>query len=248
MHLVVAIVAQAVFIAAGRVFRRVPCRHVVASFTDGVGDHFHVVAARIEDLDLCSGKTWNTYCSQAAYVLPVEGSGGTTYVFMSDRWKGWNLPDSRYIFLPIQFHDDGTLVPLEWCDAWDIDAATGQGTFPAATQPAAGNIALGKTCMASVANEKDGNEAWAAFDGNPRSRWCADDGDYPHWLKVDLGASTAVSRSEIVWEAGRGRIYKYAIESSNDGDLDRASWIARTTTARSRPRPTNVRPRPATSA
>ena len=166
---------------------------------------------------LCSRKTWNTYCSQSAFVLPVQGRDGTTYVFMSDRWKGWNLPDSRYIFLPIRFRDDGTLVPLEWCDAWDIDAATGECSFPAAPEPAAGNIARGKTCIASVANAKNGNEASAAFDGDLRTRWSAADGDYPHWLKVDLGSSLVVSRSEIVWEAKGGRIYKYDIESSNDG-------------------------------
>lgn len=165
---------------------------------------------------LCSGKTWNTYCSQSAFVLPVHGARGTTYVFMSDRWKGWNLRDSRYIFLPIQFGDDGSLVPLEWTDAWDVDAATGQCAYPKPFKPSPRNIALGKTCIASVSDRENGNEARAAFDGNDRTRWCANDGDYPHWLKVDLGKSLPVSRSEIDWEAKRGRIYKYVIESSDD--------------------------------
>ncbi|MHB1036872.1 MAG: discoidin domain-containing protein [Pirellulales bacterium] len=169
---------------------------------------------------LCSRKTWNTYCSQSAFVLPVAGSRATTFVFMADRWKGWNLPDSRYVFLPLQFGEDGTIVPVEWSDAWNLDAATGECSFPAAPEPAARNLARGKPCEASVRNEQDGNEASAAFDENPRTRWCADDGDYPHWLKVDLGADTAVSRSEIVWEAGKARIYKYVIESSRDG----ATW------------------------
>jgi hypothetical protein len=62
----------------------------------------------------------------------------------------------------------------------------------------------------------DGNEARAAFDDNPRSRWSASDGDYPHWLKVDLGRSVSVSQSQIDWETKRGRIYKYIIECSDD--------------------------------
>ena len=65
---------------------------------------------------------------------------------MADRWKGWNLPDSRYMFLPIQFHDDGSLVPLEWDDSWDIDAATGESRIPEPVTPSPRNIALGKTC------------------------------------------------------------------------------------------------------
>jgi len=165
---------------------------------------------------LCSGKTWNTYCSQTAFVLPVQGSRGTTYVFMADRWKGWNLPDSRYVFLPIQFHDDGSLVPLEWGDSWDIDTATGECTYPEELKPSPRNIALGKTCSSSIRDRNDGNEASAAFDDDLRTRWSADDGDYPHWLKVDLGRSLPVSRSEIEWEGKKGRIYKYIIESSDD--------------------------------
>ena len=165
---------------------------------------------------LCSGKTWNTYCSQSAYVLPVEGTQGTSYVFMADRWKGWNLRDSRYMFLPIQFHDDGSLVPLEWNDSWNINTATGECAVPEEITPAPRNVALGEKCTASVRNDVDGNEARAAFDDNPRTRWSADDGEYPHWLKVDLGSSLPVSRSEIEWEAKRGRIYKYIIEASDD--------------------------------
>ncbi|MFI5380433.1 MAG: discoidin domain-containing protein [Tepidisphaerales bacterium] len=167
---------------------------------------------------LCARDTWNTYVSQSAFVLPVQGTQQTTYVFMADRWKGWNLSDSRYIFLPIQFRDDGRLAPVLWADAWEIDAKTGQCTPPAAPTRAANNIARGKPCTASVKNEKDGNEASGAFDGNPRSRWCADDGDYPHWLRVDLGSSMGVSRSEIMWEQSRGSVYKYIIESSDDDE------------------------------
>ena len=103
-------------------------------------------------------------------MLPVQGSRATTLVFMADRWKGWNLPDSRYVFLPIQFHENGSIVPLEWGDAWDLDAATGECTFPVAPKPAAQNIARGKPCTASVGNETSGNEAPAAFDDNPRTR------------------------------------------------------------------------------
>ena len=99
---------------------------------------------------------------------------------------------------------------------WNIETATGQCTYPKPLKPSPRNIARGKTCTVSIPDRRNGNEAGAAFDGDSRTRWCADDGDYPHWLKVDLGSSLPVSRSEIEWEGKRGRIYKYVIESSDD--------------------------------
>jgi hypothetical protein len=41
-----------------------------------------------------------------------------TFIFMADRWNSENLGDSRYVWLPVKFSDDG--VRLEWLDAWDL--------------------------------------------------------------------------------------------------------------------------------
>lgn len=40
-----------------------------------------------------------------------------TYIFMADRWKQWNLADSRYLWLPLRFGDDGKPV-VEWRKEW----------------------------------------------------------------------------------------------------------------------------------
>jgi hypothetical protein len=79
---------------------------------------------------LCNSDTWNTYSSQSTFVLPVKGTEGTSYVFMADRWKGHNLGDSRYQWLPIRFKDENTVAPLpvQFGDAWQIDAVTGRCT------------------------------------------------------------------------------------------------------------------------
>ncbi|MCX7049516.1 MAG: discoidin domain-containing protein [Candidatus Sumerlaeota bacterium] len=166
---------------------------------------------------LCQKDTWNTYCSQSTFVLPIKGTKATNFVFMSDRWKGWRLADSRYIFLPIPFGADGTMLPVQWGDEWELNVETGECAFPVTPVPAANNIAKGCPVTASMGNQLNGNEARSAVDGDPRTRWCADDGDYPHWLSVDLGAPQAVTRSEIQWERRDGTVYFYRVEASLDG-------------------------------
>jgi len=169
---------------------------------------------------LCNSDTANTYCSQSAFVLPVKGTKGTSYVFMADRWKGHNVGDSRYQWLPIRFKDEHTVAPLpvQFGDAWQIDAVTGQCSYPLAPTPAPNNIARGGSCIASVGNDINGNEASMAFDG-VKTKWCARDGDYPHWLKVDLGSDYKLSGSEIAWEPLKQVAHQYKIEGSTDDKI-----------------------------
>lgn len=64
-----------------------------------------------EDKDL-------TFHSQSTYILPVQGKKNA-FIFMADRWKPQNAIDGRYIWLPVQFREDGTPY-LEWMDEWDL--------------------------------------------------------------------------------------------------------------------------------
>ncbi|MER8188522.1 RICIN domain-containing protein [Kitasatospora sp. NPDC094015] len=46
------------------------------------------------------------YGSQTAYVLPVQGTHGTSYLYMGDRWgnsMGGTVNDSQYVWLPLTF-------------------------------------------------------------------------------------------------------------------------------------------------
>lgn len=59
-----------------------------------------------------------TFHSQSTFILPVEGKKDA-FIFMADRWVPENAIDGRYIWLPIQFKENG--VPfLEWMDEWDL--------------------------------------------------------------------------------------------------------------------------------
>lgn len=61
----------------------------------------------------CQGdKAEITFQSQGTYVLPHKGG----FIFMADRWNKDNLPDSRYVWLPISFAGEKPV--LHWKDAW----------------------------------------------------------------------------------------------------------------------------------
>ena len=64
----------------------------------------------------------DTFHSQGTFVLPVQGQENA-FIFMADRWKQWDLPGSRYVWLPVEFKDDGNPV-LRWYDHWTLNATT----------------------------------------------------------------------------------------------------------------------------
>lgn len=63
-----------------------------------------------------------TFRSQSTFVLPVQGRQNL-FVFLADRWNQWDLPESRYVWLPLQFGPDGN-PSLRWQDAWQLPATS----------------------------------------------------------------------------------------------------------------------------
>jgi len=61
----------------------------------------------------------NTFHSQGTCVFAVAGRDDLL-IFMADRWDQWNLPDSRYIWLPLEFSPGGKPV-LRWQDHWSLN-------------------------------------------------------------------------------------------------------------------------------
>ncbi|MBC7914156.1 MAG: family 43 glycosylhydrolase [Pyrinomonadaceae bacterium] len=67
--------------------------------------------------------TWN---SQSTFVLPVEGSKGTTYMFMGDRWSFPKQASSAtYVWQPILVSDTSISIP-KFHEAWQINLSTGE--------------------------------------------------------------------------------------------------------------------------
>lgn len=78
----------------------------------------------------------NTFHGQSTFVLPVQGKKDA-FIFMADRWKQWDLQDSRYLWLPLQFDADGKPV-VTWRDSWSL-TDRGFATTPAASDAPAPN-------------------------------------------------------------------------------------------------------------
>ncbi|MFF4396390.1 RICIN domain-containing protein [Streptomyces sp. NPDC001480] len=75
------------------------------------------------------------YGSQTAYVLPVQGTSGTSYLYMGDRWGnsfGGTVDDSRYVWLPLTF-PTSTTMSMSWYPEVTVDTAAGTVTGTAAT-------------------------------------------------------------------------------------------------------------------
>ncbi|WP_209439714.1 discoidin domain-containing protein [Streptomyces flavochromogenes] len=75
-------------------------------------------------------------------------------------------------------------------------------------------LSRGRPATASSA-EAAGFEASLAVDGDTGTRWASAEGVDPQWIRVDLGASHALSRVRLTWEAAYGKAYR--IQTSNDG-------------------------------
>jgi beta-xylosidase len=70
----------------------------------------------------CQGQDADkTYFCQSTFVLPVQGRPDT-FIAMFDRWKQWDLSDSRHVWLPLEF--DATGKPaIRWQNRWTLPAA-----------------------------------------------------------------------------------------------------------------------------
>ncbi|HEY8471682.1 MAG TPA: RICIN domain-containing protein [Natronosporangium sp.] len=69
-----------------------------------------------------------TFGSQPAFVLPIQGTQTTSYLYLGDRWAGaWGGPvsDSRYVWLPIAF-PSSTSMSMSYARELTIDTVTGQ--------------------------------------------------------------------------------------------------------------------------
>jgi hypothetical protein len=69
----------------------------------------------------------NTYNSQSTYVLPIQGSQGTAYLYMGDRWgpaQGQRVNQSQYVWLPLTF-PTATSIAMNGRSQITIDVAAG---------------------------------------------------------------------------------------------------------------------------
>lgn len=126
--------------------------------------------------DLKDVGDWTTYGSQTAYVLPVQGTSGTSYLYMGDRWgnsMGGTVQDSQYVWLPLKF-PTATTMTLDYYPQITVDTATGKvqgpGTWETLTASHSGKCA-------DVADR-------STADGAALIQWgCGNSVNQQFWLK-----------------------------------------------------------------
>ncbi|WP_316772404.1 RICIN domain-containing protein [Streptomyces sasae] len=130
--------------------------------------------------------SWSTvgdttaYNSQTAYVLPVSGTSGTSYLYMGDRWGnsfGGTVNDSRYVWLPLTFPTD-TSMSMSWYPEVSIDTAAGTISGTSATYNTL--IARHSSKCADVPNQ-------SLWEGIAISQYTCNSGTNQKWWFKDLG-------------------------------------------------------------
>lgn len=134
-----------------------------------------------------------TFDSQPTYVLPVQGSEGTTYVYAGDRWQDPDLASSKYIWLPLRVSD--TTLSLAYYPEWQLNLTRGTWSVDDGYVPQSEWKVVRVSSEETV--DEDGRAA-NAFDDSAATRWHTEYGGsatpvHPHELVIDMGKSYALS-------------------------------------------------------
>lgn len=66
-----------------------------------------------------------SFDTQPTYIIPVQGTKTTSYIYVGDRWDPSDYFNSKYIFLPLTFKND-TTISLEWVNQITPNIKTGE--------------------------------------------------------------------------------------------------------------------------
>ncbi|HZM74519.1 MAG TPA: RICIN domain-containing protein [Candidatus Limnocylindrales bacterium] len=157
-----------------------------------------------------------TYSSQPAFVLPISGTSGTSYLYLGDRWAGaWGGPvnDSQYVWLPLAF-PSGTSMTMTWYPQITIDVAAGTIAGLSPTYYRVTNRNSGKVMDVVSNSTANGAEVkqWA-WNGGGNQKWEFQDagGGYFRLVNQNSGkcldvasGSTANGANIIQYTCGSG--------------------------------------------
>nr|WBO81152.1 RICIN domain-containing protein [Streptomyces sp. SBE_14.2] len=115
------------------------------------------------------------YGSQTAYVLPVQGSSGTGYLYLGDRWGnsfGGTVNDSRYVWLPLTF-PTATTMSMSWTPEVTVDTAAGTVSGTSATYQTLIARHSGKCADVTSQSQWQGAQIkqWDCNSGNNQKYW-----------------------------------------------------------------------------
>ncbi len=99
---------------------------------------------------------------------------------------------------------------------WACDKLSDDYLKPSKAKEARVDLAKKRPTLASSEEAGKGNLAPLAVDGNPETRWCANNSDEGQWWQVDLGRPEVLTGLRLDWE-NPGAAYRCKVEGSEDG-------------------------------
>lgn len=124
----------------------------------------------------------NTYTSQTANIIPVQGTSGTTYVYAGDRWTTADLGSSPLVWLPLTI--SGTTVTVGWHNSWTLD--TTAGTWTTSTSlPASRTRVLTSANSGQALDVSGGSTA----NGGAIIQWTSNGGTNQQWTLTQVSGN-----------------------------------------------------------
>jgi len=160
------------------------------------------------------------YDTQSAYVIPVQGTQATTYIYAGDRWQDPDLVGSKYIWLPIKI--SGNSLSLDYYAEWQLNVTTGRWSV----QVNDGFIPQSAWTLLYADSEETQSEdgrARNAFDDSPSTIWhtqyTGTAPAHPHEIQIDLGATYALTGFRYLPRQDKddhGMVAQYQVYASTD--------------------------------
>ena len=154
--------------------------------------------------DPCVGDTdRNTFWTQSTCVIPVDPENGE-FIYMGDRWynpdTGADISDSRYVWLPIEFGSDNTIMIKDYSN-WTLDELKGKGAISVDTEFPETTTSV-SSLMESLPDTVDVTIGDTQYTGTP-VEWSMDDrtaalGDYALGDVTVTGNLTELNREFTV--------------------------------------------------
>jgi len=159
--------------------------------------------------------------TQTAFIIPVQGTKTTTYLYAGDRWQDPDLKSSKYIWLPLRISGESKLI-LDFYASFQLNVTTGEVVTGGSTDfvPHTG------WKLVKVDSEETKGEDGAAinaFDDSPSTFWHTEWQDAqpepPHEIVLDLGQSYALTAMQYtprqdVDENGMVKDYEFYVSDS----------------------------------
>ena len=162
------------------------------------------------------------YDTQAASILTVTGSQGTSYIYVGDRWQDPGLAESKTIMFPISF--SGNSVVFDYKPRFDLNLATGQCRESSRDCYVPKEGWKVTACSSQETGSEDG-EAANAIDGNLQTKWhtqySGQKAQAPHYIEVDMGKEYEVCGflcAPRMDNSSNGLIRDYVFLVSVDGE------------------------------